>query len=149
MADWEDREKQELELDEGRANKSYKDSLGYWTIGVGHLLGSSPSFEGVVWTDEQVDDTFEEDFEQAIKEATEAFAGLSALDGPRAGALVNLAFELGPTLSSFHGFLNLLDSGDYAGAAQDLMNTKYARQVPARASRIAFRIKTGTYSSDR
>lgn len=149
MADWEQKEKQELTLDEGRELKSYKDTKGYWTIGIGHLLGNNPEYADVTITDTQCDELFEEDFEQAVKDAEDAYGGFSGLDGPRQGALVNLAFELGEKLSTFHGFLNLLDQGNYAAAAQDLMGTAYAKQVPARASRIAFRIKTGTYTSDR
>lgn len=149
MADWEQREKQELTLDEGRFLKSYKDTRGYWTIGVGHLLGNNPEYADTTITDDQCDELFEEDFEQAVQDAEAAYGGFSGLDGPRQGALVNMAFELGSKLSTFHGFLNLLDQGDYAGAAQDLMNTAYAKQVPARASRIAFRIRTDTYTSDR
>lgn len=150
MAAWEDREKDEITADEGRSLTSYKDSLGYWTIGVGHLLGSSPSYEGTMITDEQCDELFDEDFEAAVDAAQAAFAGFSGLDGPRQGALVNMAFELGEkTLSTFHGFFDFLDKGDWAGAANDLMGTRYAKQAPARASRIAFRIKTDIYSTDR
>jgi len=150
MADWMAREKQELTADEGRFLKAYKDSLGYWTIGVGHLLGSNPSYEGTTITDEECDELFNEDFEKAVDAAHDAFAGFSGLDGPRQGALVNMAFQMGgKTLSTFHTFLDLLDREDYYGAADDLMGTKYAKQTPARASRIAYRIKTGDYSTNR
>jgi lysozyme len=144
---WDEREKQELELDEGRRLKAYKDSEGYWTIGIGHLLGNNPEYADSIITDEQCDELFVEDFETAVKEAQEAFDGFAGLDGPRKGALVNLAFELGTKLSTFHGFLNLLDTDSYEDAADDLLKTRYAKQVPARAGRIAYRIRTGQYAN--
>lgn len=146
---WDDREKLELKQDEGELLHSYKDSLGNWTIGVGHLLGTDASkYQGMQITQEQSDEFFAEDFENAVQEAREAFNGFDGLDGPRKGALVNMAFQLGEkTLSTFHTFLNYLDLGKYQEAALDLMNTRYARQVPARASRIAYRIRTGTYAT--
>lgn len=144
---WDDTEKQEIELDEGRENKAYKDSLGYWTIGVGHMLGKDDKFKDLVWTDSQVDEQYSTDFEAAVQEAQDAFDGFAGLDGPRKGALVNMAFQLGgSTLSTFHTFLNLLDLAKYDEAAADLMTTRYAKQVPMRASRIAYRIKTGQYA---
>lgn len=149
--DWLDREKQELILDEGRTNKSYKDIYGNWTNGVGHFLGPNPIYKNVVWDDATVDQVFLTDVEDAVDAARVAYPSLDTLDGPRRGALVNMAFQLGaPKLSGFHTFLRLLKEQKYDEAAQDLMdNTAYAKQVPARASRIAYRIRTGQYSNDR
>lgn len=145
---WDDREKQEIELDEGKVLTSYKDSLGNWTIGIGHLLGADPKFQGITITDQECGEYFEEDFNEAVKEAQSAFDGFEGLDGPRKGAIVNMAFQMGEkTLSTFHTFLDYLDRGMYQEAALDLMNTRYARQVPQRAKRIAYRIRTGQYAA--
>lgn len=145
---WDDREKQELTLDEGKSLSSYKDTEGYWTIGIGHYLGWDPKFGALKITDQQCDEYFDTDFSNAVSEAQEAFPAFSGLDGPRKGALVNMAFQMGgSTLGSFHNFLHFLDMGQYQEASIDLMNTKYARQVPSRAKRIAYRINTGQYAT--
>lgn len=145
---WDDREKNELILDEGRFLKSYKDQFGNWTIGVGHFLGPNSIYADLVWTDEQVDSTFEDDFKDAEAEAQSAYKEFLGLDGPRKGALVNMSFQLGyGKFSRFLNFFNYLDQGLYKEAAIDLMNTAYARQVPARAQRIAYRIRTGEYTT--
>jgi lysozyme len=144
---WDDREKQELTLDEGRVLRAYKDTRGNWTVGIGHYLGTNPSYADTVITDEQCDEIFDEDFEDAVKGARQAFPAFEGLDGPRKGALVNMSFELGwKTLSTFHTFLNYIDMNQYKEAAIDLLNTAYAKQVPARAKRIAYRIKNGDYA---
>lgn len=144
MAAWEEREKEELKLDEGYKLKAYKDTLGNWTIGVGHLLKEKPAED---WTQEQVDNAFASDFEEAETGAIRAAPFFSALDGPRKGVLVNMAFNMGSKkLAAFHGMLAAMDSGDWDTAALHLMNSRYARQVGDRAKRLAYRLRTGEYS---
>ena len=148
---WEEREKQELVLDEGRTSRSYRDQFGNWTNGIGHFLGPNPIYANVVWDDPTIDQTFAVDFEDAVLDATRAYPSWNDLDDPRKGAIVNMAFQLGAVkLSRFVTFFSYLAKGEFEEAAQDLMNhTLYAKQTPARASRIAYRIRTGQYSNDR
>lgn len=144
MAAWEEREKEELRLDEGVRLKAYKDTLGNWTIGVGHLLKEKPATD---WTQDEVEAAFAIDFEEAENGAIRAAPFFSALDGPRKGVLVNMAFNMGgEKLAAFHGMLAAMDSGDWDTAALHLMNSRYARQVGNRAKRLAYRIRTGEYS---
>jgi len=44
---------------EGKRNKAYRDSVGIWTIGIGHT--GPDVYEGLVWTDEQIMDAFAQD----------------------------------------------------------------------------------------
>lgn len=144
MAAWEEREKEELKADEGLRLKAYTDTRGNWTIGYGHLLKSKPVAD---WSQAEADEAFNEDFENAETGAAQAVPFFSALDGPRKGALVNMAFNMGSAgLAGFHGMLNAMNSGDWDTAALHLMNSRYARQVGKRAQRLAYRIRTGEYS---
>lgn len=144
MADWEEMEKEEIKADEGLRLKAYKDSLGNWTIGYGHYGDVK---EGDVITQHQADVMFDVDFEEAVTEAKQAVPFFDALDGPRKGVMVNMAFNMGgKTLASFHGTLEALDSQDWDLAAKNLMNSKYARQVKGRAVRLAYRLRTGEYA---
>lgn len=145
MTDWEEMEKHELKLDENTELKAYKDSLGNWTIGVGH---TGPEVkEGLTITEDEKDSLFDKDFEEAVTGAQDAVPFFNALDGPRKGALVNMCFEMGPTaLSGFHGTLAAMDESDWDSAARHVMNSLYARQARARATRIAYRIRTGQYA---
>lgn len=143
---WDDKEREEIQLDEGKVLTSYKDTQGNWTIGIGHFLGPNPIYQNKTITEEQCQQYFEDDFSSAEDIAKACFDGFEGLDGPRKGALVNMAFNMGKTLSTFHTFLDYLDRGLYKEAAIDLMNTRYAREVPARAKRIAYRIQTGNYA---
>lgn len=145
MATWEEMEKQELKADEGLRLMAYKDSVGVLTIGFGHT--GSDVHEGQRISEEEADSLFEKDFEEAVTGTQNAVPFFYALDGPRKGALVNMCFQMGPTaLSGFHGTLAAMDEGDWDSAAVHIMNSKYARQTRARATRIAYRIRTGQYA---
>lgn len=147
MAAWQEMEAEEIKADEGLRLEAYPDPLTKaepYTIGYGHTKGVK---KGDKITKEQADEFFEEDFEDAVTAAAQAVPFFSALDGPRKGALVNMAFNLGgPKLAEFHGTLNALDSGDWNSAALHLMNSRYARQVKGRAVRLAYRLRTGEYA---
>lgn len=144
---WIDREKVELDLDEGNKLESYPDQYGNWTIGRGHLLGKDPKYKGIIWTPEKSDETFEQDVEDKINDCQNDIYVFPGLDGPRKGAILNMAFQMGAkTVATFHATLNFLDQSKYDEAALQIMNSLYARQTPERAKRIAYRIRTGDYA---
>lgn len=146
---WDDREKEELKLDEGLRLEVYRDNGPWatWTIGYGHT-GPDVNEHTAPITEQKADDFLDEDFEEAVQGAEKYVLCFDGLDGPRKGALCNMAFQLGgKKLGEFHQFLHFLDVGDYDGAAEDLSHTLWYKQTPYRAARIAFRIKTGEYAS--
>jgi lysozyme len=148
MADWEAMEETEIKADEGLRLKAYKDSNGILTIGYGHTSDHKLTVtDDLVITQQQADELFEEDFQEAITDAKTAVPFFDALDGPRKGAMTNMAFQMGEAgLAAFHGTLAAMDMQDWDDAARNIMNSKYARQAKARATRIAYRVRTGEYA---
>lgn len=76
---------------EGSKNNAYRDSVGVWTIGVGHT--GPEVHEGLVWTDEQVRDAFAHDiarFEEGVNNSVDV-----VLDQHQFDALVSFAFNVG------------------------------------------------------
>lgn len=145
---WIDREKDELRLDEGKKLQAYPDQYGNWTIGIGHLLGKDSKYKGLIWTDDQVEDAFSQDVEDKVTDCQNDVYVFYGLDGPRKGAILNMAFQMGAkAVAAFHDTLNFLDQSKYDEAALALMNSLYARQTPERAKRIAYRIRTGQYAT--
>lgn len=66
------------------------------------------------------------------------------LSEARQRALANMAFNMGyPRLSLFRNMLHALESGDYERAADEALDSRWARQVGARADRIATMIREG------
>ena len=68
------------------------------------------------------------------------------LNEDRQYVMIDLVFNLGiNSLLGFKKFLKYTSTGFYKQAAHVLMDSKYARQVPARAERNRHAIETGVY----
>ena len=144
----------ELRIDEGEKLVAYKDSLGYWTIGVGHLIdparGANPAPFGVdlrnggAITREQSAELLVSDMLAKSSELDKALPWWRTLSDARQRVLLNMAFNLGIAgLLGFKNTLAMVKSGDYAGAARGMMASKWATQVGARANRLAAMMVAG------
>lgn len=133
-----------LETDEGRVPFAYQDSLGYWTIGVGHLVDRR---KGGKLPDHIIDLLLEWDIKQKTDEVVAALPWVANLTDARRATLISMAFQLGtPGLLNFKTALALLRRGDYNGAADAFLNSKVAReQTPLRWKRHAERIRKGEW----
>jgi lysozyme len=124
----------ELTRDEGARLRSYKDSVGLWTIGIGHLLGAEQRMTEI--TEAEMYALFEADVTSAELLVRGLFPTYPLLDDVRQRVLVNMAFNLGPRLSQFTHFIDSVQRSDWAQAAADMMHSRWALQVGARASRL-------------
>jgi lysozyme len=129
---------QDLRRDEGVRLTPYKDSLGVWTVGVGHNLEHGPAL-----SEAAVQQILRDDLA-----ATEAWLDLHlpwwlTLDPVRQRALANMAFNLGPRLLQFHQTLTALQAHDFATAAQGMRQSLWGTQVGARADRLANLVEHG------
>ena len=122
---------------EGSRLQMYQDSLGIWTIGVGHNIqekGISPKVMELM---------LDEDLEEAISELKRSVSFFSKMPQQVQEALVNLSFNMGiPRLMQFKKTLALLREGDFESAADELLDSRYAEQVGQRALEIADMIRT-------
>jgi len=122
---------------EGSRLQMYQDSLGIWTIGVGHNIqekGISPKVMELM---------LDEDLEEAISELKRSVSFFSKMPQQVQEALVNLSFNMGiPRLMQFKKTLALLREGDFESAADELLDSRYAEQVGRRALEIADMIRT-------
>jgi lysozyme len=135
--------KKQIMFHEGMVLHPYKDSLGYPTIGVGHLIQSGDNIPSTI-TKEYAESLFSEDFNKHMA-AAQKLPGFDKLDAVRQGALVDMVFNMGlGGVKKFTGMLGSLQKGDYAGAKNGILNSKYARQVGDRANTIASLIETGS-----
>ncbi len=132
----------ELARDEGKRLESYLDSLSYWTIGIGHLLGRSRRMLEI--TEAECSALFDHDVFVAERIAQRVVPGYDALDDVRQRALVNMAFNLGPKLGDFKATLAAIAAKDWEEAARRMADSRWARQVGARALRLQEMIRTGT-----
>ena len=126
----------DLRDDEGLSLKAYTDTVGKLTIGYGHNLadlGISERIANLI---------LEEDLVNAIIELGERLPWWKDLPESQRRGLMNMAFNLGlPKLLKFEKMLRALRLGNGERAAAEAIDSKWAKQVGARAWRIAALLK--------
>lgn len=155
---------QMLSVDEGLRLDVYKDTEGYWTVGIGHLLTKNPSkaiaiqeldrlvgrsTNGVITKDE-AELIFKKDVDKAIlgiksnSTLAQIYAGL---DDVRRDALVNMTFQLGVAgVAGFRKGMAAISAKDWKRAEVELKDSRWFKsQTPARAGRVIGVMCTGTY----
>ena len=132
---------------EGIRLKPYKDSLGLWTVGVGHLIGdgkSLPDNWNRSFSKEEVMTMFDKDYDHHKAAAESKTPNFGAMSGAMKSAFVDLAFNMGPTwMSKWPMLQKQLNSKDATGAAANLADSKWATQVGNRADTIVGMVKSG------
>ncbi|ALK30471.1 glycoside hydrolase family protein [Burkholderia plantarii] len=121
----------ELSRDEGRLLKPYTDTVGKLTIGVGRNLTD------VGISDRECDLLLSDDIGRTVTWLDDQLPWWRGLDGVRQRVVINMAFNLGGNLLSFVNTLDAMKRADYASAAKGMLDSKWARQVGARAVRLA------------
>lgn len=134
----------QLKIDEGVRRTVYKDHLGYLTIGVGRLV--DPNKPGAGLRDSEIELLLRNDIEDRIAALGNVLPWFYELDEVRQGVLVNMAFQLGTAgLLGFKTTLKLVEAQKYAEAADQMLASKWARQTPARAQRLATQMRSGKW----
>lgn len=125
-----------FEHEEGRVPHAYQDHLGYWTIGIGHLIDKR---KGGGLPDHIIDALLEYDLQQSFDDLNRNKPFWQDLTNGAQGALVAMCFQLGwPALSKFKNMWAALLAEDYAEAARHALDSKWARDdTPERAVRVA------------
>ena len=135
-----------LKIDEGVKYEIYNDHLGYPTFGIGHLVVESDEEHGkpvgTPVSEDRVNSVFEKDVAIMIDEAKKIFPNLNELPEEAQQVIVNMTFNMGrPRLSQFKKFIAGVNAGDWNKAAVEMMDSRWAKQVGARAERLRDRIK--------
>jgi len=134
-----------LRADEGLRLRAYPDPLTHgppWTIGYGH---TGPDVRpDSNWTEEAADAALAADVAEACRGLDAQLPWWRTLSGPRQDVLANMAFNLGVAkLLEFHETLGLIEAGAFDRAADHMLASAWARQVGARATRLASQMRTG------
>jgi len=131
---------EQLTRDESLRLKPYRDSVGKLSIGVGRNLDD----EGI--TREEAEFMLNNDIASHDAALFAALPWVKDLDDARQGVLRNMCFNMGiHGLLGFRQTLALIQQGKYAEAAEEMLNSKWATQVGARAQRLAKQLEEGVW----
>lgn len=131
--------KEQLIRDEGNVPHAYEDSLGYLTIGVGFLIDKR---KGGRLPDEVCEYWLNYEIREKRKELIKRFPPFTTLSQARQDVLLNMAFNLGVAgLMTFKKTLALVESGDFDEASREMLSSKWADQVGARAARLSAQMR--------
>jgi lysozyme len=158
-----------LILHEGRRPKKYRDSLGYWTIGVGHLIderkgGSLPVFivselnrrgldvyDSDPMPEDLIDKLLDWDIAEHCAQLEKLLLWVKSLDPVRYAVIADMFFNLGPEpfdndgIKDWPVFLGQVARGEYEAAANNMLRTLWAKQVKSRAVRLAEMMRSGAW----
>ena len=138
--------REQLKIDEGVKYEVYKDHLGYPTFGIGHLVvAGDEEYGAAVGTpvsEERVNAVFESDVAKFVSESKKVFPNLDELPEEAQQVIVNMCFNMGaPRLSKFKKFIAAVNDGNWSTAAVEMMDSRWATQVGARAERLRDRVQ--------
>lgn len=140
-----ERLKKQIMSDEGYRRNIYKDTLGFDTVGYGHLVREGeiiPTFKNAKLAKEFHMELLDKDLDVAIKDAISLIGEdhpAEVLEG-----FSNMSFQLGKTkLSKFKKTIELIKNKEYQKAGLEMMDSNWANQTPNRAKRVSnmFNIK--------
>ena len=117
--------------------KPYKDHLGYWTIGAGHLIRENEKDELMQpITYQRGLELFLKDFNVSKKDMETFTEGMSIDDNAKE-CVLHMVFQLGlPRLNKFVRFKKCLSENDIEGAMVEMKDSLWYRQTTNRANRI-------------
>ena len=135
-----DRVLADLEVDEGFKPHVYKDSEGYDTIGHGILVDARKG--GGITVDESRM-LLRNRLMLAIHRLDKLRPGWRIYPGRVSDALANMAYQMGADgLNGFTKMWAALDREDFEAAADEALDSKWAKQTPNRARRMANLIRS-------
>tara|TARA_R110000803_G_scaffold19688_2_gene51354 strand:+ start:221 stop:679 length:459 start_codon:yes stop_codon:yes gene_type:complete len=139
---------------EGFRDVAYNDTLGIATIGYGHMILPQDNIQiGNKYSKEYLTELFDKDFNIAVKGANKLIqekiphllmlglteAELSLIEG----VLVEMVFQMGrPRVSKFKKMFNAIDEADWNKAADEMLDSRWAKQTFERALNLSSIIRS-------
>lgn len=138
--------RKQLEIDEGVKYDIYLDHLGLPTFGIGHLVTKtdpeSGQAVGTPISKERVAECFDMDVQSVINDCNKLYEDFEDLPEEVQQIIANMMFNMGYTrLSKFKGMKRGVDSLNWNQAADEMVDSRWYRQVTNRANRLVERMR--------
>ena len=130
--------KQRIKEHEGYRDTVYSDSLGFATIGYGHLVLPSDNFvEGVTYDKETLEEVFDNDFKIALDSARELLRNIEH-NHIVFGVIVEMCFQLGkPRVMKFKKMWEALREKNLDKASAEMIDSNWHKQTTKRCESLA------------
>ena len=135
-----DRLLESVKKHEGYRNKVYLDTLGKRTVGVGHLCVEDFWEDDKEYEEKFLMTILEHDLSDAIKGANDLMAENGCMDMIEKAheLIIEMVFQLGKTgVSKFRNMWKALSALDYSTAAEQMLDSRWAKQTTNRANGMA------------
>ena len=129
---------------EGYRNKVYLDSLGKRTVGYGHLCVEDKWVDGWEYSQVELEKVLEKDLKYAINQGEGMCRDLKISDDAKF-LIIEMIFQLGSAgVQKFRKMWEALkeDPPNYKEASVQMLDSRWAKQTPARAQEMAGHMKS-------
>ena len=138
--------REEIKYDEGSVNEIYLDHLGLATFGIGHLVtewDEEYGWEvGTPVSEDRCNEVFDSDIQIVLADCEQLYSDFNELPEEVQRIIANMMFNMGrPRLSKFKGMKAGVDARDWNKAADEMVDSRWYRQVTNRAERLVKRMR--------
>ena len=138
--------REEIKYDEGSVNEIYLDHLGLATFGIGHLVtewDEEYGWEvGTPVSTDRCNEVFDSDIQIVLSDCEHLYPDFDGLPEEVQRIIANMMFNMGrPRLSKFKGMKAGVDARDWNKAADEMVDSRWYRQVTNRAERLVERMR--------
>ena len=130
-----------LRQEEGYRRFAYEDSVGFATIAIGRCIAEGHGYgideDEAMWL-------LGRDIDRIAKDCEGAFNFWGDVSNNIRETLIMLVFQMGLAgVQRFAKMLRAIENEDWAEASNQLLDSRFAAQTPARAKRMAKRLARG------
>ena len=141
-----DKLREEIAADEGEVHEIYLDHLGLPTFGIGHLVRDDDPEHGwevgTAVSNDRCIEAFNEDIKTVVSDCYKLYTDFDDLPEEAKRIIANMMFNMGrPRLSKFKGMKRGVDARDWNAAADEMVDSRWYRQVTNRAERLVKRMR--------
>lgn len=131
---------EQLKRHEGLRLEPYLCTAGRLTIGYGRNISD------IGITEQEADQLLANDIKRVKAQLKKHLAWYTQMTLPRKAVFENMLFNLGLSrFMQFHNTLAAAHAGDYATAADEMLDSRWARQVGQRAQELSQQMRTGEW----
>lgn len=129
--------KKRIKINEGYSNKPYRDQLGFYTIGYGHLIRKNENkYFKKIYNKKYFESIFDKDFNEALNQYNTQFKKKHHGQKEKE-LLIEMIYQLGPKgLSKFKKLLSYLNSKQKYMTCLEMIDSLWYQQTPKRVENL-------------